>query len=187
MIVALAGRRIDKPGEKTTRFPLNNIDLVKERLRKLFISLNPTALVCSGACGADLLALEVTGELSIARSMVIPFEPQLFKSESVEDRPGNWGALFDSMYEQVNKEEKVQVLNYPVDDDDTYRKTNIDILNRAEVLAEKTEAEKNILVIIVWEGRSKDKNDITAHFKKEAKRRGFKIKEINTLGKKFLR
>ena len=183
MIVALAGRRIDKPGEKTIRFPLNSIDLVKERLRKLFISLHPTALVCSGACGADLLALEVAGELSIVRSMVIPFEPQLFKFESVEDRPGNWGVLFDSMYEQVNKEEKVQVLNYPVDDD-TYCKTNIDILNRAEALAEKTEAEKNILVIIVWEGRSKDKNDTTAHFKKEGKRRGFKIEEINTLREK---
>ena len=180
MIVALAGRRIDKPGDKTTRFPLNNIDLVKEKLRNLFTSLNPTALVCSGACGADLLALEVAGELKIARSMVIPFEPEQFKSKSVEDRPGNWGELFDSIYEQVNKEEKVQMMNYHDADEDTYRKTNIDILNRAEVLAEKLHNEKNILVIIVWDGRPIYINDITAHFKKEAKLRGFKIEEINT-------
>ena len=181
MIVALAGRRIDEPGEDAIHFPLKNINAVKEQLRKLFISLRPTALVCSGACGADLLALEVAGELGIARSMVMPFEPGLFKSISVEDRPGNWGALFDSMYEDVNKEEKVQVMNYPGDDDETYRKTNIDILNRAEGLAEKMDAVKNILVIIVWEGRSKGKNDITAHFKKEAGLRGFKTEEINTL------
>ena len=181
MIVALAGRRIDKPGEKAIHFPLKNIKAVKDRLRKLFISLKPAALVCSGACGADLLALEVAGELKIVRSMVIPFEHQLFKSKSVEDRPGNWGALFDSMYEQVNKEEKVQVMNYPDADDDTYRKTNIDILNRTEGLAKKMDAIKNILVIIVWEGRPKDNNDITAHFKKEAEIRGFTIKEINTL------
>ncbi len=181
MIVALAGRRIDKPGEKAIHFPLKNINAVKERLRKLFTTLEPKALVCSGACGADLLALEVAGELRIARSMVIPFKPDLFKSKSVEDRPGNWGALFDSMYEQVNKEEKVQVMNYPGDDNDTYRKTNIDILNRAEVLAEKMDAEKNISVIIVWDGKPKDKNDMTAHFKKEAGLRRFKIEEINTL------
>jgi len=181
MIVALAGRRIDKPGEEAIHFPIKNINAVKGRLRKFFISLKPAALVCSGACGADLLALEVAGELRIVRSMVIPFEPQLFKSKSVEDRQGNWGALFDSMYDQVNKEEKVQVMNYPVNDDDTYRKTNIDILNRAKVLTEKMDAEKNILAIIVWEGRSKDKNDSSAHFKKEAGQRGFKIEEINTL------
>ena len=181
MIVALAGRRIDEVGIGTIRFPLKNITAVKAQLKKIFISLKPAALVCSGACGADLLALESAGELGIARSMIIPFEPALFKSKSVEDRPGNWGALFDSMYQQTNKEEKVQVMNYPGDDDDTYRKTNIDILNRAEALAEKFDDEKNILVIIVWDGKPKDKNDITAHFKKEARLRGFKTEEVNTL------
>ncbi|MGZ8556763.1 MAG: hypothetical protein ACXWWC_00440 [Chitinophagaceae bacterium] len=181
MIVALAGRRIDEPGGEAIHFPLKNINTVRDRLKKCFNSLKPRALVCSGACGADLLALAVAGELNIARSMVIPFEPQLFKSKSVEDRPGNWGALFDSMYEQVNEEEKVRVMNYPDAEDDTYRKTNIEILNRAEVLAEQIDAEKNILVIIVWDGSPKNKNDITSHFKKEAELRGFKIEEINTL------
>jgi hypothetical protein len=181
MIVALAGRRIDHPDEKTIRFPLVAIGLVKERLRTLFVSLQPAALVCSGACGADLLALEVAGELHITRCIILPFDPQLFKPRSVEDRPGNWGALFDNMYEQVNKEEKVQVMNYPDADDDSYNKTNVDILNRAEILAEKMDTKKNIIGIVVWDGIPRDQNDSTAHFKKEAKRRGFKIEEINTL------
>lgn len=38
MVIALAGRRIDAPGAEVTRFPLNNIDAVKEKLRKLFIT-----------------------------------------------------------------------------------------------------------------------------------------------------
>jgi hypothetical protein len=118
MIVALAGRRIDADGTKTVRFPLSNIDKIKEKLKTLFISLHPKALVCSGACGADLLGLEVAGELKINRRMVLPFEQSLFKSSSVIDRPGNWGDLFDRIFNEVNIEEKVLVLDYPNNDDE---------------------------------------------------------------------
>ena len=72
MILALAGRRIDDPNEKVVSFPMKNIDSVRSELKALFIFLKPSVLVCSGSCGADLLALEVAGELGIARSMVIP-------------------------------------------------------------------------------------------------------------------
>jgi hypothetical protein len=182
MVVAIAGRRIDAPDSDQVRFPLDNIDAVKEKLRKLFISLHPKALVCSGACGADLLALEVAGKLAIPRSMVLPFEKEIFKTKSVEDRPDNWGNLFDSLCKETDKEEKVQILNY-TDSDDVYEKTNIEILKRAVHLSEKFDTIKEITVVIVWEGKPKDKTDATAHFKKEAEKSGFVIKEINTLNK----
>src|SRR5215475_9263435 len=87
MIVALAGRRIDAEGSESIRFPMKNVELVKERLRTLFISLKPQVLVCSAACGADLVALQVAGELKIRRSIVLPFAQAAFKSSSVVDRP----------------------------------------------------------------------------------------------------
>ena len=89
MILALAGRRIDDPQEKAVSFPVKNINSVRAKMKTLFTFLNPSILVCSGSCGADLLALDVAGELGIARSMVIPFAPELFKSRSVKDRPGD--------------------------------------------------------------------------------------------------
>ena len=181
MILALAGRRIDDPRGKDIGFPINNIASVRSRLKALFISLKPSVLVCSGSCGADLLALEVAGELGIPRSMVIPFAPELFKSRSVEDRPGDWTALFDRIYEQVRREEKVLIMNYRADDFDAYRKTNIDILNRARSLSEESGSNSDVRAVIVWESGNKGEQDTSAHFRNEANQRGLQIEEINTL------
>lgn len=112
--------------------------------------------------------------------MVLKFEPGIFKLKSVKDRPGNRGDLFDSLCDEIDNEEKVRILNYP-DSDDVYEKTNIEILKRAVHLSEKFDPIKEITVVIVWEGKPKDKPDATAHFKKEAEKSGFIIKEINTL------
>ena len=57
MIVALAGRRIDAPGADAERFPLAAVELVRERLHNLLSEKGASTLVCSAACGADLLAL----------------------------------------------------------------------------------------------------------------------------------
>jgi|SRR5688572_26861629 len=181
MILALAGRRIDATREEVISFPLRNIATVRTKLKLLFISLKPSVLICSGSCGADLLALEVAGELGIARSMVIPFAPDLFKPRSVEDRPGDWAALFDRIYKELGREKKVVVMNYQVDDYNAYRKTNIDILNRAQTLSENSGEKNNVRAVIVWESGNKGEQDITGHFRNEAEKRGFKIEEINTL------
>ena len=180
MIVALAGRRIDAIDAEQIHFPLKNIEAVKEKLRKLFIFLKPKVLVCSGACGADLLALQVAGETGIRRSMILPFETAIFRRRSVTDRPGDWGALFDRLCEEVDKEEKVEILNYP-DSDDVYEMANIEILKRAVHLSEKFDSVKEIKTVIVWEGIPKDTTDATAHFKKEAEKIGFITEEINTV------
>lgn len=180
MVIALAGRRIDADNAETVRFPPDTIDKVKEDLKTLFISLRPKAIVCGGACGADLLALEVAGELGIIRSMIIPFEPEVFKSKSVTDRPGNWGKLFDKLYSDIEMEEKVQVLNYE-DKDDVYEKVNKEIINKARNLSKKSDKAIELIAVIVWEGEARDKTDITAHFKELAEEKSFIIYEINTL------
>jgi hypothetical protein len=181
MIIALAGRRIDAPDAKAIRFPLTNVEKVKKELTKFFISSRPVALVCSGACGADLLALLVAGDLRIQRKMVLPFEAARFRSTSVTDRPGDWGILFDEISEKVNEEGGLIILNYPVDDKDAYEKTNSEILNQAENLAKQFNSEKDVTEVIVWEGGPKEKNDVTNHFMQEGLKRGFAIKEIKTL------
>jgi hypothetical protein len=180
MVIALAGRRIDAPGADVNRFPLANVHKVKEDLRKFFISTRPTALVSSGACGADLIALEVAGSLNIPRSVVLPFDAALFKSTSVTDRPGDWGELYDTICKEVADEEKIQVLGYSEHDDEAYLKTNLGILKRAEALAAKYEV-LEIAAVIVWEGEPKDKDDITEHFKKTAEEKNFKIEEVITI------
>jgi hypothetical protein len=177
MIIALAGRRIDASGAKAIRFPLSKVGEVKEKLKALFISIKPKALVCSAACGADLLALQVAGELGIQRSIVIPFDQQLFKSTSVSDRPGDWDVLYDTICDEAVTEEGIEVLNYPQNEDETYRRTNIYILEKAKELADKY-GSGDLTAVIVWDGKSRDESDITYHFRKEAEARDFTIHEV---------
>ena len=183
MIAVLAGRRVDAADTSTARFPLENVEKVREKMKQFFIANNISHLVCSGACGADLIALDVAGKLSISRKMVLPFDAQTFRSSSVIDRPGNWGEMFDEVYKELNAASDVIILNYTKDENDVYEKANFDILNAADRIFQemnKTGGKKKA-AIIVWEGSPKDSNDTTDHFRQEAKKRMYSIAEINCL------
>ncbi len=183
MVAVLAGRRVDADDTSAERFPLKNVENVKQKLKQGFIANNIQYLVCSGACGADLIALEVAGQLSIQRKMVLPFDAETFRASSVTDRPGDWGQLFDTIHEELHKESNVMILNYGKDGDDAYEKANFDILNTADLIFENLDRKDNNkkVAFIVWEGKPKDSNDTTDHFRKEAKKRVYMIEEINCL------
>jgi len=70
MIVALAGRRIDKKDQDPRRFPstTESVELVRRRIHEKFLNLRASGLVSSAACGADLLALAEANELGLRRS-----------------------------------------------------------------------------------------------------------------------
>lgn len=182
MIVALAGRRIDAEDAAEPRFPAENIEKIKEKLGLFFIEKKPDWLVSSGACGADLIALGVAGELEINRKLILPFNAETFRSTSVVDRPGDWGMLFDKIYGELKKESNVIDFGYDKDKDDVYEKANFDILNAADNIsrAASSSSDKKI-AIIIWEGRPKDSGDTTDHFRQEAVKRSYEILEINCL------
>ena len=190
MVVALAGRRIDAEDANPIRFPLDRAEKVKEKLHRFFMANKTGCLVCSGACGADLIALDVAGQSGINRKMVLPFEAETFRSTSVIDRPGNWGVLFDTIHKELNKEQNVIILNYTEDDKNAYEKTNFEILKTADAIFNelKQQGKQSVdsgvekkVAMIIWEGIPKDSNDTTDHFRKEAMKRGYDIEEINCL------
>ncbi|NOK36052.1 hypothetical protein HMI49_22885 [Corallococcus exercitus] len=168
MIIALAGRRIDAANAPAPRFPMASVTAVRHRLRELFVTQGARALVCSAACGSDLLALEVAGELGVRRRIVLPFEPERFRRTSVLDRPGDWGGAFDRVLREV-KPEDVVVMPGNAGGVETYTLANEVILNEARALAEEGE---QILAVTVWEGAPRGSNDVTAAFSQSARERG---------------
>src|SRR5882757_4467262 len=96
-VLVQAGRRVDAPDAAAVRFPSSNVDLVRQRIRKYFGESKPDFLVTAAACGTDLLALEVAGQLSVQRVVLLPSEPKVFRGASVVDRPGDWGEMFDRL------------------------------------------------------------------------------------------
>ena len=175
MVVALAGRRIDAPDAKTSRFAPQHESIVAARLRQYFQEQDATALVCSAACGADLLALEVAGELNLQRCIVLPFPPARFRETSVIDRPGDWGERYDHVLAEV---QDVSVLNYPEDDPATYVLTNEAILDSAIALGKETH--RPVVAAVVWDGRSRGPDDVTAQFLEKARARFGRVAEIGT-------
>jgi hypothetical protein len=71
-----AGRRVDAPDAQTARFPPSNVPKVRQRIRELLLREKPAAVVCSAACGTDLLLLEVAGKMHIQQLVLLDLPPK---------------------------------------------------------------------------------------------------------------
>lgn len=175
-VIALAGRRIDAQNAETARFPLESVGVVRERVTRVL--RGKTALVCSAACGADLIALEQACTLHIRRRVVLPYTREQFRKTSVVDRPGEWGALFDRTLDEVEEAGDLVVLPYGPGDEQAYARANAEILGEAGRIANADS--RDVLAVIVWDGKPRGSDDLTAAFRDEARLKGYAILEIPT-------
>lgn len=178
MVLAAAGRRIDAAGQPQARFPLSQVPAVQQKLRGLLIEQKVRILVCSAACGADLVALEEAGTLGIERHIVLPFEPERFRISSVIDRPGNWGEAFDRALAEVKNNGRLTVVPACENEQTAYAAANRAILETARGLALRTG--DRAAAVLLWDGRSRGAGDLTAEFGSEAQRMGFPRFDLDT-------
>jgi hypothetical protein len=182
-VVALAGRRIDPAGAHPARFPLEQVPLVSQRVADALRELRATALVCSAACGADIVALEQAERLGVRRRVILPFAPQRFRQTSVTDRPGDWGPKFDRQIASVVAARDLLVLDVAGDDNVGYAAANKAIVGEAIELAGSKGAacEQRRIALLVWEGSARADGDATADFGSLARDAGFTEQFILTL------
>jgi hypothetical protein len=175
VVAALAGRRIDAATSKVCRFPLQNVEPVRIALERLFAKENVDFLVCSAACGADLIALEIARQRGTRCLIVLPFSVERFRRSSVVDRPGNWGPLFDQIVRSTSDSDLI-VLQSTADADDAYEIATLEIVRQAAMIAAPAPA----LAVAVWERRAREKDDATASFLRHAKQAGMKSRSVRT-------
>jgi hypothetical protein len=176
LIWALAGRRIDGLG-MPERFPLDRVPVVREQLRDLLIENGARGLVCSAACGADLVGLQVARDLGLRRRIVLPFDVEAFRKTSVIDRPGDWGPTFDDLVAEVRQAGDLLVLTGGPDEDGVYLRANEAILDEALALAGNP---GRAAAVIAWEGQPRGESDTTHEFAQSARRRGLAVFEALT-------
>jgi hypothetical protein len=177
MIIAVAGRRIDAADAAKARFPLQNIGVVKARVRAMLENLAASTLVCSAACGADLIALAEAHFLGLRRKVVLPFDRARFRQTSVTDRPGDWGRLYDDIMDQAEEAGDVDIVR-DASDADAYAVTNCRILDDAIFLGQQVH--EPVTAALIWDGASRGDDDLTAGFRIEARNRGLPIVEVRT-------
>jgi hypothetical protein len=180
-VVALAGRRVDAAGTQPPRFPLENVPLVHKRLAELLAGEGAAALVCSAACGADLVALEEAERLGLRRRIVLPFAPERFRETSVVDRPDEWGPAFDRLVAAVGAACDLVVLDAG-EGDAAYAAANEAIVREAQALARGSGgAAHRLVAVVVWEGSARAGTDATDGFRGLAAQAGFEERSVPTL------
>jgi hypothetical protein len=180
MIVAFAGRRVDAPNAGQQRFPSTNVLKVRERIRAQLAGFGGTTLVSSAACGADLLALDVAGELGMRRVIVLPWSKSQFRKRSVVDRGAEWGEIFDRIVGDVDARD-LRVLRRRGDDDAAYTATNETILDAAAAIARRSPGHDDVLAMVAWNGEPRGPNDVTEAFMMAARERGMQVIEVSII------
>lgn len=176
VVAALAGRRIDAPGSTSRRFPLECVHTVRERLEHLFIAEKVKVIVCSAACGADLISLDVAHQLGLQSRIVLPFPIEQFRQSSVTDRPGEWGGIFDKIIKSTPASDLI-VLQSAIQPDEAYEAATQEIIRQATLAAAGTQP----FAIAVWEGKDReDSTDATASFLRHARKAGMKTRTVRT-------
>jgi hypothetical protein len=175
-IIAFAGRRIDAADAEEARFPADAEPAVAERIRQLFAGTGAGAIVASAACGSDLIALEIAGELGLDRHVILPFDRATFRESSVTDRPGDWGPRYDAVLDAIDPD-AITVLRL-ARGAGAYERANNAILDLASELAGRPAA---VQAVIAWNGRDRGEGDITAQFAERARSRGMSVTEVDTL------
>jgi hypothetical protein len=178
MIIALAGRRVDATDAKEPRLPLQNVELVRTRVRDMLKTQQATAVVSAAACGADLIGLSEAGRLGLRRRVVLPFDRGRFRESSVTDRPGDWGPLYDQVLDDLEGTGDLVSMDKN-SDDEAYAEANRAILDEAVALG--AESQDTVVAALVWDGASRGSGDLTEAFGAEARKRGLSVIEVCTL------
>lgn len=172
--VALAGRRIDADDGAVPRFPLANRSIVADRITSYLRAHDVKLLVCSAACGADLIALEAAEGLGIARWIVLPFDVATFREMSVTDRPGEWGGLYDRLVAAAEEEGRLHCLGLEAGGEAPYAAAT------DRIIAEAAEGSGPHRACIVWEGAARSEDDHTMGLAEVARERGWLVDQIST-------
>lgn len=178
MIIALAGRRLDAPDAEVPRFPMQNVEKVRVRIRAFLRDAGATALVSSAACGADLIGLSEAGNLGVRCRVILPFDRMRFRKTSVTDRPGEWGSLYDEILDAIEGVGDLVILN-GLQAEDAYRATNHAILDEAVAMANAVL--EPMTALLVWECASRGGHDLTEEFGAEARKRGLAVAEVASI------
>ena len=178
MVIALSGRRIDALDAREPRFPLPNVELVRMRIRSMLQARKASVLVSSAACGSDLIALVEANSLGLTCRIVLPSNREEFRQRSVADRPGDWGSIYDQVIDRACATDDLIQMNQSTLKPDYFLGTQA-ILNEAVATAGRLGIPAG--AALVWNGSSRDGNDVTEKFGDEARKRGMSVVEVSTL------
>jgi class 3 adenylate cyclase len=176
-VVAFSGHMIDRPDRRLPRFPAEHEAAVAEAVRRNLDEVRAGFGYSSAACGADILFLEAMLERGAEVEVVLPYDREEFRHDSVAFRPdGNWSARFDAVLSRAARvviASKQKLMAGGV----SFEYANELVFGLATIRA--TQLETSLSCLAVWDRRAGDGAGGTASVVEHWQRAGHNPKIID--------
>jgi len=101
-VVVFAGHLIDRPGRHPARFPPALEPDVRDAIRRQVAALAPGFGYASAGCGGDILFLESLAAAGAETHVVLPYNRDEFRADSVDLAPGgDWVRRYEQVLERA--------------------------------------------------------------------------------------
>ena len=103
-VLVFSGHMVDHPASSSERFPASSEEFVRQEIRNKLKDYKTCIAYSSAACGADIIFLEEVlakgGEINV----ILPFDVETFKSQSVDIVPeSDWLTRFDKLLTSASR------------------------------------------------------------------------------------
>jgi hypothetical protein len=178
VIVVHAGNRVDDARRATPRFPAHQVAHVGDRLGRLLRELRPRLVVTAAAAGADLLVMEEALRVpGVAVHVVLPFDRETFRRESVEDRGDEWTARYDRLVDELAARDDCKVFEHGGEPGaGAYDEGNRQLVDHAR---SRAAADEGVLALAVRPKAPADPPSVTDRFVERARTAGLTVIDID--------
>jgi class 3 adenylate cyclase len=176
-VAVFSGHMIDRPDRQTARFPAQLERAVRDEIHRRLVKHGAGLGYASAACGSDILFLEALLELNGKAYVVLPYEQEQFKKDSVEiANDPQWVGRFEQVMEKAS--EVLLASEQPIDESAlSFEYTNLLLHGLASIRAERFETD--LVPIAVWDGKQGDGPGGTASVVERWRKLGYDIELIN--------
>lgn len=180
-VLLFTGHMIDDVNRQEPRFPKEREAEIRRKIKdgieNMFKS-NPSADdyigISGGACGGDLLFLEICKTLGISIKMLLALPAEKYIAESVAFAGSSWVDRFYHIYEDADTEVRIMAetkgsptTSNEQNNDSFWERNNLWLLNTALAYGGH-----NLTLIAVWDGKGEDGPGGTKHMIEEIQKRG---------------
>ena len=176
-VVVFSGHLIDRPGRAHPRFPPALEPAVRDAIRARLRGLDVGFGYASAGCGADILFLECLAEVNAEAHIVLPYDREPFRVDSVDIVPGaDWGARYDRLLQSASEvvaasDERIGTGSM------SYEYGFLMLDGAAGVKADELDTE--LVALAVWDGESGDGPGGTASSVERWRRAGRRVEIID--------
>jgi class 3 adenylate cyclase len=152
-VAVFAGHLIDRPDRSSPRFPQTVEPAVRDAIDAKVAALRPGFGYASAGCGGDILFLESLARIGAASHIVLPYNREQFRLDSVDFVPGsNWSQRYDQVL--AGAAELVLASDHPIGGGMSYEYGFRLLDGAARVKAD--DLDSDLVCLALWDGQPGD-------------------------------